>query len=78
MKTCINCGRPFAVVFNASNPIMIDPEPVEDGELVLRGDPGSCPDGEFVAAFYGVGPEGDEFWGVPAGAPRYREHVCDR
>jgi hypothetical protein len=56
---------------------LIDPDPVAGGALVLRGDPRDVPPGEFVAAFHGVGPDGDEFFNIPAGAPRYRLHDCD-
>ncbi len=43
------------------------------------------PDGELVLidpieneprALYGVGPEGDPFWNIVAGLPRYRLHNC--
>jgi hypothetical protein len=73
-ETCVTCGRPFVKVHQSDNSIMIDPDPVEDGDLVLIGDPHNIPEGHFVAALYGVGPEGDEFFGIPAGAPRYRKH----
>lgn len=76
-ETCVTCGGPFVLVHQVDgHGIWIDPEPVDGGELVLRGDPLNIPEGHFVAAFYGVGPEGDEFFGIPAGAPRYRRHVC--
>jgi hypothetical protein len=74
---CVSCGRQFALVVElGGNSIWIDPEPVPDGELVLRGDPLNIPEGHFVAAFWNVGAEGDEFFGIPAGAPRYNTHVC--
>lgn len=77
--TCVTCGQSFVTVYETDgHGIWIDPVPTPDGELVLRGDPNNIPPGEFVAAFYGVGPEGSEFLGVPAGAPRYRRHKCDR
>lgn len=74
---CVTCGLPFVLVHEIDgNPIWIYPWPVAGGELVLRGDPLNIPDGEFVAAFHGVGPDGDAFFGIPAGAPRYRKHDC--
>lgn len=74
---CVTCGKPFVMVYElGGNGIWIDPDPVEGGELVLRGDPHNIPPGHFVAAFWNVGPEGDEYFGIPAGAPRYRLHDC--
>jgi hypothetical protein len=76
-ETCVSCGGEFVQVYEMDgHGIWIDPDPVPGGELVLRGDPRNIPPGEFVAAFHNVGPEGDEFLGVPAGAPRYRGHAC--
>lgn len=76
-QICGTCGRPIVMVYELDGDgIWIDPEPVAGGELVLRGDPHNIPPGEFVAVFHGVGPEGDEFFGVGAGAPRYRGHDC--
>lgn len=73
--TCRDCFEPFVVVYTIDgHPFWIYPDPVEDGELVLKGDPLNIPAGHFVAALYGVGPEGDEFFGIPADAPRYRRH----
>jgi hypothetical protein len=75
--TCVTCGLPFVMVHQLDgHGIWIYPWPDPDGELVLRGDPLNIPEGHFVAAFYGIGPEGDEFFGIPAGAPRYRKHEC--
>jgi hypothetical protein len=77
IEICGTCREPFVMVYELDgNGIWIDPDPVPDGELVLRGDPLNIPDGHFVAAFHGVGPEGDDFFGIPAGAPRYRKHDC--
>lgn len=73
---CPRCGEMVALVHWSDHQMWIDVEPVADGELTLRGDHRAIPDGHFVAAFFGVGPEGDEFFGVPAGAPRYRRHEC--
>ena len=76
---CVTCGGLFVTVYEMDgHAIWIDPQPAPDGELVLRGDPNNIPPGEFVAAFHGVGTAGDEFLGIPAGAPRYRQHNCDR
>lgn len=75
--TCVNCGAPFTIVYELDgHAIWIDPDPVPDGQLALRGDPHNIPPGEFVAAFHAIDPEGDEFFGIPAGAPRYRKHNC--
>lgn len=77
VKACPYCGAEIGLVYNAGNPIWIDLEPAPDGPIVLRGDPLSVPAGHFVAAFFGVPSEGDEFFGIAAGAPRYRRHVCE-
>jgi hypothetical protein len=73
---CPTCGEQIALVHWADHQMWIDVEPVDNGELTLRGDHRAIPDGHFVVAFFGVGPEGDEFFGVPAGAPRYHRHSC--
>jgi len=76
--TCVTCGQPSVLVYELDgNPIRIDPLPCDDGELVLRGDPLDIPVGEFVLALYGVADDGDAASGIPSGAPRYRQHVCN-
>jgi hypothetical protein len=77
--TCVTCGSLFVTVYEIDgHPIWIDPQPTPDGNLVLRGDPNNIPPGEFVAAFHGVDPDGDEFLGIPPGAPRYQQHDCNK
>lgn len=52
----------------------VDPDPVEDGGLVLVGDIDDQP-----LALWGVEEEGATMpWGtvIPAGAPRYAKHEC--
>jgi hypothetical protein len=54
---------------------MVDAEPVTDPgpeSFVLHGDLDDQP-----VALWGVPPEGDPWFGVPAGALRYRRHVCE-
>lgn len=69
-QPCISCQVPTLMVWNANNPLRIEAEPVEDGELVV------VFNDDHGIAYYGIDPEGDEFWKIPAGAPRFRQHRC--
>lgn len=74
-RTCIGCGEHTVLAYEIDGARrVVDPDPVEGGELVLFGDLGGEP-----SALWGVAPEGETLpWGltVPAGAPRYRQHAC--
>lgn len=76
--TCVTCQRPFLLAYEIDgNPRWVDLEPVPGGDiaLVFPREPG--PD-TCVTLLHGVGPGGDPFFGLPAGAPRYRLHDCAR
>jgi hypothetical protein len=71
---CCICSQKIARVRESDgNPILIDPEPVEHGPLVLISKRSWEP-----SALHGVSPGGDEFWGIAAGEPRYQKHDCRR
>ncbi len=72
-RTCIICQREQILAREIDgNIVLLDPEPSPDGQLVVQGDLNDEP-----RALWGVDPEGDEFFGIPAGAPRYRRHDCE-
>lgn len=72
-RSCAFCRADLLVAREIDNHIrIVDAEPVPDGELVLKF---YGPDQE-PTAFWSVDPDGDEFFDIPAGAPRYRRHEC--
>lgn len=73
LEDCTTCGGRFIRARAADNAIVwVHPEPVDGAAIVLAGDPASEP-----TALWGLAPgEGDELYGVPPGAKRYRRHDC--
>ncbi|WP_431881956.1 hypothetical protein [Micromonospora chalcea] len=73
-RSCVTCGGATQLAHEINGHlVVIDPEPVDGGDLVLIGRP------EDPTVVWGVSPGGETLpWGptVPAGAPRYRKHEC--
>lgn len=75
-RVCVTCGREQILGREIDgNIIILDPEPVDatlsDLALTVLGDLDDQP-----TVLWGIATEGDRFWNIPAGAPRYRKHDC--
>ena len=72
IRKCL-CGADTIVAREIDNAIrVVDAGPTLDLEsVVLLGDMRDEP-----TALWGIDPAGDDFYGIPADAPRYRKHEC--
>jgi hypothetical protein len=72
-RDCIACGRPTIVARYVDNhPVVMEAEPVTDGQAVLKGDLSDQP-----VALFGIEDEHDaSFWNVPFESDRYDRHEC--
>lgn len=72
-RTCVTCGDQTIVGRYIDNhPVVMEAEPVTDGQAVLKGDPGDEP-----TVLFGIDDEADaDYFGVPFESDRYDRHEC--
>lgn len=72
-RKCVTCGKPTILGRYIDGALLVmDAEPVTDGQAVLKGDHADVP-----VVLFGIDDEHDaDFWGVPFESDRYDRHEC--